>query len=103
MKIRFSILALLISIVSFAQIPAGYYDTATGTGYVLKTQLYNIINGHTDRGYNGLWTTYGTSDRDVFTGTGYENDNSIYDIYNENPKGSAGECTFNLKNDLYNR
>ncbi|WP_394758384.1 endonuclease [Flavobacterium sp.] len=94
MKQKITILFLLISLVTFAQIPAGYYSTATGSGYVLKTQLYNIINGHTDRGYAGLWTTYGTSDRDIFTGTGYENDNTVYDIYTENPTGSTGECSF---------
>jgi endonuclease I/chitodextrinase len=68
----------------FAQIPSGYYNTATGTGYTLKTQLYNIIKGHTDRGYAGLWTTYSTSDRD----NQYENDNSIIDVYSENPTGT---------------
>lgn len=78
----------------WAQIPAGYYSTATGTGYVLKTQLFNIIKNQTDLGYSGLWVTYQTSDRDVFTGTGYENDNTIYDMYTENPTGSAGECGF---------
>lgn len=64
-----------------AQIPSGYYSTATGTGYSLKTQLYNKIKNHTNRGYSGLWTTYGTSDRDKF----YENDNTILDIYSEKP------------------
>ena len=43
-------------------IPAGYYNTATGTGFTLKTQLFNIINDHNDRGYSGLYTTYQTSD-----------------------------------------
>ncbi|SFB26346.1 Por secretion system C-terminal sorting domain-containing protein [Flavobacterium swingsii] len=94
MKKIYSLIAILIASIGFAQIPAGYYSTATGTGYTLKTQLYNIINGHTDLGYGGLWTTYQTSDRDVFTGTGYENDNTIYDIYTENPTGSIGECNY---------
>lgn len=76
--------ALLLSVfLGFSQIPAGYYNSATGTGYTLKTQLYNIIKGHTDRTYNGLWTTYGTSDRDHY----YENDNTILDIYSEKPAG----------------
>ncbi|MES2864876.1 MAG: endonuclease [Bacteroidota bacterium] len=88
------LLILLVAHFSFGQIPAGYYTTATGTGYTLKTQLFNIIDNHTDLGYAGLWVTYETSDRDVFTGTGYENDNSIYDMYTENPTGSIGECNF---------
>lgn len=94
MKKNYFLLILLSSFLGFAQIPAGYYNTATGTGYNLKTQLFNIINGHTDRGYDGLYVTYGTSDRDVFTAPGYENDNTVYDMYTENPTGSTGECSF---------
>lgn len=70
--------------ISYAQIPAGYYNTATGTGYILKTQLFNKIKGHTNNSYGGLWITYSTSDRDLF----YENDNSILDIYSEKPSTS---------------
>ncbi|WP_264521117.1 endonuclease [Flavobacterium sp. N1994] len=65
-------------------IPAGYYNSATGTGYALKTQLFNIIKNHNDRGYSGLWTTYGTSDRDHQ----YENDDTVVDLYSENPTGT---------------
>ena len=100
--------ALLISGFAFAQIPAGYYSTATGTGYTLKTQLYNKIKGHTDKGYAGLWTTYATSDRD----NQYENDNSIIDIYSENPTGvdpykfllNTNQCgTYSVEGNCYNR
>ena len=94
MKKHYLLTFLLCSLMGWAQIPAGYYSTATGTGYTLKTQLFNIIKNQTDLGYSGLWVTYQTSDRDVFTGTGYENDNTIYDMYTENPTGSAGECGF---------
>lgn len=34
--------------------PAGYYSTATGTGTTLKSQLHNIIDGHTVYSYNAL-------------------------------------------------
>ena len=34
---------MLFAVYSFAQIPVGYYSTATGTGYALKTQLYKAI------------------------------------------------------------
>jgi endonuclease I len=100
--------ALLFTSFAFAQIPAGYYSTATGTGYTLKTQLYNKIKGQTDLGYNGLWTTYATSDRD----NQYENDNSILDIYSENPTGvdpykfilNTNKCgTYAKEGDCYNR
>ncbi len=76
-------LFLLSSIVVFAQIPTGYYNSATGTGYTLKTQLHNIIKNHNDQGYSGLWTTYLTSDRDHQ----YENDDTVLDVYSENPTG----------------
>jgi endonuclease I len=108
MKTKLLILVLLYSVFSFGQIPTGYYTTATGTGYTLKTQLYNKIKGHTDKGYSGLWTTYATSDRD----NQYENDNSIIDIYSENPTGTdpykytltTNQCgTYSVEGNCYNR
>ena len=109
MKKIYSYLLLLFFTVSFAQIPSGYYNTATGTGYTLKTQLYNIIKGHTDNGYAGLYTTYQTSDVDNF----YENDGTVLDMYSENPSGtdpynySTGttqRCgSYSVEGDCYNR
>lgn len=100
---------LLFATFCFAQPPAGYYNTATGTGYTLKTQLYTIIKGHTDQSYAGLYNTYLTSDVDKF----YENDGSILDMYSENPKGvdpynfSSGatqRCgSYSKEGDCYNR
>jgi len=94
---------------SIAQIPAGYYSTATGTGYTLKTQLYNIIKGHVDNGYAGLYTIYQTSDVDNF----YENDGSVLDMYSEKPAGTdpynyslgtTQRCgTYSVEGDCYNR
>lgn len=96
-KITLSIV-LLLSGIAFAQIPAGYYNTATGTGYTLKTNLRKIIDNQndgipsehisTDQGYSGLYTTYLTSDKDFY----YENDGSLLDMYTENPTGA--ECFF---------
>lgn len=83
MKKHFTLLLLIASCVIFAQIPSGYYNAATGTGYTLKTQLYNIIKNHNDRGYSGLYTTYQNSDIDNF----YENDGTVLDMYSENPNG----------------
>ncbi|MFH6971772.1 endonuclease [Flavobacterium petrolei] len=109
MKKIYSALLLLYITVGIAQIPNTYYTTATGTGYTLKTQLYNIIKGHTDKGYAGLYTTYQTSDRDYY----YENDATILDMYSEKPTGtdpytySAGttqRCgTYSVEGDCYNR
>lgn len=110
MKLKLHFFALLFSLYSFSQIPTGYYSTATGTGYTLKTQLYNIIKGHTNNGYDGLYTTYLTSDRDYY----YENDGTVLDMYSENPTGidpynystsvSSDKCgSYSVEGDCYNR
>ena len=55
MKQFYTVLTTLVfSTLAFAQIPSGYYDSATGTGYTLKTQLHNIIDNHNDQGYNAM-------------------------------------------------
>ncbi|KRB57966.1 endonuclease [Flavobacterium sp. Root186] len=109
MKKNYFLLLLFLTTIGFAQIPSGYYNTATGTGYTLKTQLYNIIKGHTDNGYAGLYTTYQTSDVDNF----YENDGTVLDMYSENPSGtdpynystgSTQRCgNYSVEGDCYNR
>jgi endonuclease I/chitodextrinase len=109
MKLKLLFTVLLFSLISYAQIPTGYYSTATGTGYTLKTNLYNIIKGHSDKGYDGLYTTYQTSDRDYY----YENDGTVLDMYSENPtgidpytftSGTADRCgNYSAEGDCYNR
>ena len=109
MKKIYSLFLLLFFTATIAQIPAGYYSTATGSSYTLKTQLYNIIKGHTDNGYAGLYNIYQTSDVDNF----YENDGSVLDMYSEKPNGvdpynysttSTQRCgTYAKEGDCYNR
>jgi endonuclease I len=109
MKKIYSLLFLLSFTIGIGQIPSGYYNSATGSGYTLKTQLYNIIKGHTDNGYAGLYTTYQSSDIDNF----YENDGTILDMYSEKPtgadpynytSGSTQRCgTYSTEGDCYNR
>jgi len=93
-----------------AQAPAGYYNSANGlTGASLKTALSTIItNGHQDKGYNGLWTGYKTTDIDK----NYENDGSILDIYSEKPTTTdpykytpvTNQCgTYSVEGNCYNR
>ena len=134
MKKIYLLLFLSSPFFGFSQIPANYYSSATGSGYALKTQLKKIIDNvndglspeyiHVDRGYgsgssqtnNGLWSGYGTTDRD--NGIGYENDNTIVDIYTEIPSGSdthnfnfnttsganTGQCgSYSVEGDCYNR
>ncbi|MFN7014961.1 MAG: endonuclease, partial [Bacteroidia bacterium] len=96
MKKHYLLTFLLCSIMGWAQIPAGYYSTATGSGYTLKTQLFNIINGHTDPGYAGLYVTYTTSDIDLY----YENNGTMLDMYTENPTGPDNcEYTYGVNQD----
>jgi len=104
----FLITEFLLTMIAYAQIPSGYYNTATGTGYTLKTQLYNKIKNHSDLGYDALWTTFATSDRDQF----YENDNTILDIYSEKPTSVdpvifnyvTNQCgTYTTQGNCYNR
>lgn len=100
----------LASLSANAQAPAGYYSSASGlSGASLKTALSTIItNGHQDKGYNGLWTGYKTTDIDK----NYENDGSILDIYSEKPSGTdsynytpgSNQCgTYSVEGNCYNR
>ncbi len=66
-----------------ANIPIGYYTTATGNGATLKTQLYNIINNHTVRSYTQLWTDFETTDA--------QSNGKVWDMYSN--------CTFTFGTD----
>ncbi len=105
-----SILLFLVGIsgIMNAQIPTGYYSQTNGlTGFPLKTKLAEIVtNGHQDRNYN--WTVFATADRDKY----YENDNSVMDVYSENPTGTdpynytivSDQCgNYNQEGVCYNR
>lgn len=101
---RLLLLLLLVASFSFGQVPSGYYDSATGTGYTLKTQLMQIIDDVND----GLATEYlhtqpGSSNsnaysilRDRYSTNGggdvdnyFEMDaNTIVDMYSEVPSGA---------------
>lgn len=100
----------MFSATAIAQAPAGYYNGTSGlTGAALKTKLSQIItSGHIDKGYNGLWTGYKTTDRDYY----YENDGTVLDIYSENPTTAdpynftitTDQCgTYSVEGQCYNR
>ncbi|RZJ84393.1 MAG: hypothetical protein EOO20_21285, partial [Chryseobacterium sp.] len=79
------------------------------TGSSLKTRLFQIIStGTVDKGYDGLYTGYPTTDSDHF----YENDGSVLDMYSENPTGAdpytyrhgIKKCgNYSVEGDCYNR
>jgi endonuclease I len=68
-----------------SNLPGTYYSTATGTGATLKTNLYNIIKGHTARTYTNLWTDFQTTDK--------KPDGSVWDMYTDIPCGTP--CVMN--------
>jgi len=97
------LLALLTNALA-AQIPSGYYSTATGTGAALKTQLYNIIKNHTTRTYDQLWTDFQSTDKKA--------DGKVWDIYTDIPAGTpvytftfiTEQCgSYTNEGDCYNR
>ena len=109
MKHIYFLFTFLFTTLAFAQIPSGYYNNATGSGFTLKSQLETIIdnvndgNGQTFHDitvtYSNLWTLYQTSD--------VRTDGKVWDIYSncnftfvtDQDSGSGGtvEC------DKYNR
>lgn len=104
MKHNYFLFFLFITSISLGQIPLGYYDSATGSGYTLKSQLKAIIDDvndgliteylSVDNGYGGLYDTYTTSDIDSY----YENNGTVMDMYSENPNGiDAYEYTYKIE------
>jgi endonuclease I len=90
-------LFLTFSIVTLSQIPTGYYATAEGkSGAILKTSLFNIIKGHTERTYADLWTDFQTTD--------VRPDGKVWDMYSncvftfvtnqDAGSGGTAECQF---------
>lgn len=97
-KTLLSLLLITILVITKAQIPAGYYDNATGkTGATLKTALYNIIKGHTVISYDALINAYKTTDQKP-NGTIWDMySNCTYTIGTKQCGNYSAEC------DCYNR
>ena len=102
------LIQLLLVVFSFsicnAQIPSGYYNTATGTGATLKTALYNIIKGHTVRTYANLWSDFQITD--------IKSNGKVWDMYSDVPGGTppyeftfiTKQCgNYSAEGDCYNR
>ncbi len=88
-----------------AQIPAGYYDNANGlSGAALKTALHNIIDDHTVKSYDYLWTAFQTTDD--------KSNGKVWDMYSDVPGGNppyeftfgSNQCgNYSNEGDCYNR
>lgn len=115
-KNLFFVITFLSSALIFAQAPSNYYVTATGSGYVLKSQLKTIISAnHTDLSYGGLWNLYSSNNNNNgFRDKYFENDNTILDIYSEKPisvdsynftviTDQCGSNGYKKEGDCYNR
>ncbi len=113
-KITSFIVIVCCSFTIFAQAPANYYNSATATGYTLKSQLKTIISAnHIDLTYGGLWDLYSANvANNGFRDKYYENDNTILDIYSEKPVAVdpytytviADQCgNYSSEGDCYNR
>jgi endonuclease I len=95
----------LLSSISFAQIPAGYYNSAQGlNGNPLKIALHNIIKNHTQISYNALWTAYKKTD--------VKPNGKVWDMYSDIPSGTppyefifvTNQCgNYSVEGDCYNR
>ena len=81
----------------WAQIPAGYYDNASGKqGDALKSALHNIIKSHNVVSYNGLLTAFAYTDCKA--------NGKIWDIYSNYEYSLKGNCgTYDEEGDCWNR
>jgi hypothetical protein len=76
-----SLLLVLQSFVLFAQIPMGYYSTATGlTGTPLRQALHDIIDNHSAKSYGSLMGYYQTTD--------IKPNGKVWDMYSDVPNGT---------------
>ncbi len=72
---------LFCPVAIFAQAPAGYYNSANGlSGTALQSALHDIIDNHTVKTYEYLWTAFGSTD---LKGNG-----EVWDMYTDIPGGT---------------
>ncbi len=98
MRLLLSLFLSLFSLCVFAQVPAGYYDSAVGkSGSVLKTSLFNIISSHDEIAYADLWSAFYYTDQ--------KSDGLVWDVYsNCNFSFGTYQCgNYTKICDCYNR
>ena len=90
-NLNLTYLSLILALYSLkAQIPSGYYDSASGLDDdALKAALNNIIDGHTEFPYSStgtdVWDILKVSDRDP------NNSNNVLCVYTQYSMSAAGE------------
>lgn len=104
MKTRLLLLSLFIAMIGnvWAQGPNNsgtYYQSANGKkGAALKTALCGVINPHTQRSYNQLWTDFRTTDKKA--------NGKVWDMYSvkrEYTFGTDQAGNYSVEGDVYNR
>lgn len=97
MKKLFFILLLVPATLAFAAAPTTYYDSAEGqSSDNLRYALQSIIDGHTNVGYDGLYSVYSTSDK---TSSG-----ALWDMYSTCTWTWGDKCgSYSAVCDCYNR
>lgn len=104
-KILLPSLLLLAFVVTKAQPPAGYYNTAANkTGTALQQALHDIIDDHNVLSYSSLWTHFQSTDKKA--------NGKVWDMYSDIPGGTppyeftfgSDQCgNYNSEGDCYNR
>ena len=107
-KTLLSVLLIAILVITKAQAPPTYYNTASGkTGIQLQQALHDIIANHTSVSYATLWTSFKSTDK--------KSNGKVWDMYSDVPGGSppyeftfsSNQCgiggDYNSEADCYNR
>ena len=87
-------------------LPEYYRDKGldiTETGATLKTQLFNIINSHTDVGYSGLYTHYMTTDVKYIDDDGKKHLWDMYSACDYLMPDDENHSNYTKEGDNYNR
>lgn len=90
---------LCVLLQTWAQAPAGYYNSANGKqGKQLKTAFYQIITNHNERTYANLWTDMQSTD--------VREDGKVWDMYSATTDFTfvSDQCgNYKREGDCYNR
>lgn len=75
----------------------GYYHNATGTDATLKTNLHNIIDGHTKMSYRAVWAALKRTDQDA------DNTDNVVCFYSRRSEPKTNQDDGSNDADAWNR